>query len=330
MANTTVPVGTGAAPTWARRLTRRDWRPYVVYIAFVIIFAIFAITQYSSGFLSPFNLLNIVGQTTSISVMAVGMTFVIASAEIDLSVGYTAGLVSVTTAMMIQSHGVVAGIVTGLLTGLGVGLVNGGLVTLLGIPSFLVTLGMMGITGGVGMWITNSAPVPILSDAFNNPFGSGQFGPQIPVLILWTGAALIIGHIVFRKTAFGRKTLATGGNEAAARFSGINTRRIKLDVLLISGFTAAIGGLIYAGRLQSGRYQWGQGDELSVIAAVIIGGTSLFGGTGSVVGAVVGSLLVGLINNGLILMGLQSSQQTIARSVLIILAVALTGRSKKS
>ena len=308
---------------------RIEWRSYVVYIAFAVIFLAFAITQYGNGFLSPYNLLNIVGQTTTISLMAVGMTFVIAAAEIDLSVGNAAGLASVTTALTIQGHGVLLGILAGLLTGLIVGGINGVVVTRVGIPSFLVTLGMMGVTQGLGMWITNTAPVPILSDAYNNPFGSGQIGP-IPILVLWTLVALIVGHVVLRKSAFGRQTLATGGNEAAARFSGVNTRRIKLTVLIISGLTAALAGMLYAGRLQSGRYQWGAGDELSVIAAVVIGGTSLFGGTGSVMGAVVGSLLVGLINNGLILMGLQSSQQIIARSVLIILAVALTGRRKKT
>lgn len=313
----------------SRRLIRIDWRSYVVYIAFVLIFLAFAVTQYGNGFLSSYNLLNIVSQTTTISVMAVGMTFVIAAAEIDLSVGNAAGLASVTTALTIQSYGVLMGILAGLLTGLAVGVVNGALVTRIGIPSFLVTLGMMGVTQGLGMWITNTAPVPILSDAYNNPFGSGQIGP-LPILVLWTVVALALGHVVLRKTSFGRQVLATGGNEAAARFSGVDTRRIKLTVLIISAMTAALAGMLYAGRLQSGRYQWGDGDELSVIAAVVIGGTSLFGGAGSVVGAVVGSLLVGLINNGLILMGLQFSQQVIARSILIILAVALTGRRQKS
>lgn len=317
------------AAEMSRHLRRIDWRSYVVYIAFVLIFLAFAVTQYGNGFLSSYNLLNIVSQTTTISVMAVGMTFVIAAAEIDLSVGNAAGLASVTTALTIQSYGVLMGILAGLLTGLAVGVVNGTLVTRIGIPSFLVTLGMMGVTQGVGMWLTNTAPVPILSDAYNNPFGSGQIGP-LPILVLWTVVALALGHVVLRKTAFGRQVLATGGNEVAARFSGVDTRRIKLTALIISAMAAALAGMLYAGRLQSGRYQWGDGDELSVIAAVVIGGTSLFGGAGSVVGAVVGSLLVGLINNGLILMGLQFSQQVIARSILIILAVALTGRRKKS
>ncbi|PZS06006.1 MAG: ABC transporter permease, partial [Chloroflexi bacterium] len=216
----------------------------------------------------------------------------------------------------------------GLLTGLVVGLFNGLVVTRLRIPSFLVTLGMLGIAQGAAMWITNTSPVPILDNNFNNPFGSANAG-QIPVLVFWTIAALVLGHILLRKTRFGRQALATGGNEPAARFSGVNTQRLKVTVLVLSALLASVAGMLYAGRLQSGRFQWGQGDELSVIASVVIGGTNLFGGSASVTGAVTGSLLVGLINNGLILMGLEYSQQVVARSSLIILAVALTGRRKQ-
>jgi ribose transport system permease protein len=131
---------------------------------------------------------------------------------------------------------------------------------------------------------------------------------------------------VLRHTSFGRGVLATGGNEEAARFSGVPTRRIKFAVMVLSSSAAAIAGMLYAGRLQSGRFQWGEGDELSVIAAVILGGTSLFGGRASVIGALLGSLMIGLINNGLILMGLEFSQQQIVRGAIIILAVALATR----
>jgi ribose transport system permease protein len=137
---------------------------------------------------------------------------------------------------------------------------------------------------------------------------------------------VIIGHIVLRRTSFGRGVLATGGNEEAARFSGVPTRRIKFSVMVLGSSAAAIAGMLYAGRLQSGRFQWGEGDELSVIAAVILGGTSLFGGRASVIGALLGSLMIGLINNGLILMGLEFSQQQIVRGGIIILAVALARR----
>ena len=306
----------------ARKL---NWREYVVYIGFVVIFAAFAIGLNQYGFLSGNNLLNIIRQTATISVMAVAMTLVISSAEIDLSVGAVAGLGSVAAALTISSYGIVPGILVGLLAGMIVGVVNGLLVTRVGIPSFLVTLGTLGITTGVAMWITKTAPIPILNDTFNGIFGAANL-LGIPSLMIWTLAALGIGHVILRKTPFGRQVLATGGNEVAARFSGVGTQRVKFLVLLGSSVVAALAGMLYAGRLNSGRFQWGQGDELSVIAAVILGGTRLSGGVGTVFGSVLGSVMIGLINNGLILMGLEYSQQLIIRGVIIILAVALARR----
>jgi ribose transport system permease protein len=302
-----------------------DWRQYVVYFGFFALFIFFAIILRDSGFTSVNNLLNIVRQTAIIAVMAVAVTFVIAAGEIDLSVGSLAGLASVTTALTISSFGLLPGILAGLLTGAVVGGINGLLVTGVGIPSFLVTLGMLGIANGTAQWITNTAPVPITNDVYNSLFGSGSLGP-IPSLLLWLLLVAVAGYIVLRKTAYGRQVLATGGNAAAARFSGVNTNRIRFLVMLFSGVFAALGGMLYAGRLHSGRFTVGQGDELSVIAAVILGGTSLFGGAGTVVGTVLGALMIGLINNGLILMGLDVSQQTIIRGVIIILAVALAKR----
>ncbi|GAA1810765.1 ABC transporter permease [Planosporangium flavigriseum] len=304
---------------------RSDWRAYVIYIAFVLVFLFFSVLLHGSGFLSGNNLLNIFRQTATISVMAVAMTFVIAAAEIDLSVGAVAGLASVVTAMSIKDSGPVAGVLAGLALGLAVGVLNGGLVTLLGIPSFLVTLGMLGIASGVAMWITSSAPQPILNDAFNNIFGSGTVA-GLPVLLVWTVVFVAVGAVVLTKTGFGRRVLATGGNRVAAEFTGINTRRVKFTVLVVSSVVASVAGMLYAGRLQSGRFQWGAGDELSVIAAVILGGTSLFGGSGAVIGSLFGSLLMGLINNGLILAGLDVSQQQVVRGVIIILAVAVARR----
>ncbi len=302
-----------------------DWRRYVVYIGFVLLFIFFAVTLRDSGFTSVNNLLNIVRQTAIIAVIAVAVTFVISAGEIDLSVGSLAGLASVTTAMALNQWGLLPGIVVGLLTGALVGGINGFLVTGVGIPSFLVTLGMLGIANGTAQWITNTAPVPISNDLYNNSFGSGSIGP-IPSLLIWLVLVAVVGHVVLRKTPYGRQVLATGGNAAAARFSGVNTKRIRLLVLTFSGVFAALGGMLYAGRLHSGRFSVGQGDELSVIAAVILGGTSLFGGAGTVVGTVLGALMIGLINNGLILMGLEFSQQVIIRGVIIILAVALARR----
>lgn len=308
-----------------RAMPEIDWRRYMVYIGFAVIFLFFAVTLRDDGFTTSNNLLNIVRQTAIIATMAVAMTFVIAAGQIDLSVGAVAGLASVTTALTIRDHGVALGIIAGLLTGLVVGLVNGFLVTRLVLPSFLVTLGMMGIAHGVGDWMTGSAAVPIRADGYNNVFGSGEVGP-VPSLLIWITIMTAIGYVVLRKTAYGRQVLATGGNEPAARFSGVNTKRIGMMVLVVSSTVAALAGMLYAGRLQTGRYQLGEGDELSVIAAVVLGGTSLFGGSGSVMGTVLGALLIGVVNNGLILLGLESSQQEIVRGAIIVAAVALARR----
>lgn len=331
MARSTAPSTTEeAAPTGRRGLLPGalgdlDWRRYVIYIGFVVVFLFFAVLLRDEGFLSATNLLNILRQTAIITVIAVGMTYVIACAEIDLSVGSVAGLSSVVTAMALSRFGLLVGVLAGLAVGLIVGTINGGLVSLLNIPSFLVTLGMLGIAFGVAQWITASAPQPILSDAYNLVFGSGNIGP-IPGLIVWSALFVAVGGVILAKTRFGRQVLATGGNRTAAEFTGVNTRRIKFSVLLLCSLCAAVAGMLYAGRLQSGRFQWGSGDELSAIAAVILGGTSLFGGAGTIVGTLFGALLIGLVNNGLILAGLDVSQQQVVRGAIIILAVALARR----
>lgn len=300
-----------------------NWRQNIIYIGFVVIFIVFAITLNDKGFLNPNNLLNIVRQTAMIAVMAIAITFVLSAGEIDLSVGAVAGLTTVTVAMAIAAGGPFMGVLAGIGTGLAVGVFNGWLTTRIGIPSFLTTLAMMGIAKGVAMWISATAAVPILSPGYSWLFGGGNIA-RVPVLLLWMAVLGVIGHIVLRRTGFGRRVLATGGGETAARYSGIDTKNVKFKVLVISSCAAALAGMLYAGRLQSGRFQLGEGDELSVIAAAVLGGTSLFGGKGTVIGTIVGALMIGLINNGLILMGLEFSQQLIARGGIIILAVALS------
>jgi ribose transport system permease protein len=320
---TTMPAGRSS---WRDTLAS-SWRQNIIYLGFAGIFAIFAITLRDQGFLDPNNLLNIVRQTAMISVMAVAMTFVLSAGEIDLSIGAVAGLASVTTAMAMDAAGPFAGVLAGLATGLVVGLANGTLLTRVGIPSFLTTLAMMGIAKGVAMWVSGTAAIPILDKGYASIFGSGNVGP-VPSLLIWTLAFGVVGHLVLRKTSFGRRVLATGGNETAARYSGVDTKGVKLKVLLISSVAAAVAGMLYAGRLHSGRFQLGEGDELSVIAAAVLGGTSLFGGAGTVIGSIMGALMIGLINNGLILMGLEFSQQLIARGAIIIIAVAISQARK--
>jgi ribose transport system permease protein len=307
---------------WQARL-RSSWRQQVIYVGFGLTFLCFAVFLHQDGFLDPANLLNIVRQTSMISLMAVAMTFVLCGGEIDLSVGAVAGLASVITAMTISSFGVIAGILAGVGSGILVGLINGTLTTTIGIPSFLTTLAVMGIARGVAMWISGTGSIPILNDFYAFVFGGGNVGP-VPVLLIWTFAAVVLGQLVLRRTVFGRRVLATGGNETAARYSGVETRKIKFYTLVVSSVSAALAGMLYAGRLQTGRFQLGEGDELSVIAAAVLGGTSLFGGVGSVVGSIVGALMIGMINNGLILIGLDYSQQLVARGLIIIAAVALS------
>jgi ribose transport system permease protein len=316
-------------PSLAGRLGLTNWRQNIIYIGFVGIFIFFAITLGHKGFLDTNNLLNIVRQTAPIAIMAVAMTYVLAAGEIDLSIGAVAGLASVAAAMAMDVGGVPLGILAGIATGLIVGVINGVISTRIGIPTFLTTLAMMGVAKGASMWVSGTKAVPILSDGYNWFFGGGYVGP-LPVLLFWMLLAAVIGHVVLRRTTFGRWVLATGGSETAARYSGVNTRNIKFKVLIISSFAAAIAGMLYAGRFQTGRFQLGEGDELSVIAAAVLGGTSLFGGKGTVVGSIMGALMIGLINNGLILAGLEFSQQLIARGAIIILAVAISQNRKSS
>jgi ribose transport system permease protein len=318
-------------------LKRIDWNKYIVYIAFVAVFIFLSLWLGGRGFLSANNVLNITRQTAMITIMAIGMTFVIGAAQIDLSVGSTAALSALVCALVLRSAenflpvpaAVIFAALASLCAGGLIGAVNGLLVTEVNIPAFLVTLGTMGIVRGSAMWLTNTAAVPI-SDAtpFNFIFGMGEVA-GIPVLLIWTAVFVAAGYVLLNKTPFGKKTLAVGGNEVAAGFSGINIKRVKLSVFVMTGVLAAFAGVLYAGRMGAGRYTFGDGDELTTIAAVILGGTSMSGGSGFVIGTFVGSLLMGMINNGLILGGLSVSQQTIVRGVIIILAVALSNISRK-
>ncbi len=296
---------------------------YMVYIIFVFILVLFAVWL-GGRFFSLNNILNITRQTAMISIMAVAMTFVIASGNIDLSIGSIVAFTSLCVALLLQTTGsVVVSVLLGIMIGAALGLVSGLLVATLGIPSFLVTLGMLSMVKGAAMWITNTATVPIDNEKFNQIFGLGTIGGVIPILLIWTVVALVIGDFTLRHLSFGKKVLATGGNVVAAKFTGIKVKTIIVLTLMMSGIAASLAGMLYAGRMQSARYTFGEGDELTVIAAVILGGTSMAGGKGSIVGAIIGSLLMGMINNGLIIGGLSVSQQMIIRGAIIIVAVAL-------
>ncbi|WP_419911662.1 ABC transporter permease [Hoeflea sp.] len=302
-----------------------DLQQYVVYLGFLAIFLFFAITLSDDGFLTTRNLSNIVLQTAPATIMAIGFVFVLSAGEIDLSFGSIVAVSALSGAVVMQDYPMVAGIAAGLGVGLAIGWFNGFLVAYLRLPSFLVTLATLGLFAGVARSMTDLRSIPVINDSFTGFFGSGSlFG--IPSLILWTIGAVIVGHIVYRETRFGAHVIATGDNASAAQVSGIKVPRIRLAVLMISGGCAGLAGLLYAGRLQAARYTLGESDLMTVIAAVIVGGTALNGGKGSVVGALVGSLLMGMLNNGLILMGLSVSDQMIVRGLIILIAVAISLR----
>lgn len=299
-----------------------SWRENIVYICFAAVLLFFAVTIGDKGFLTVSNLFNIARTTAMIAVISVAMTFVISSGELDLSVGSTAALSALVSALAVQAgYGFAGGVAAGLVAGLAVGIVNGFFVTVVAIPSFLVTLGMMQLVRGLDMRITYTNPVPVRSEAFDTIFGPGNIGP-VPTLFLWALVVAAIGHVVLRYTPFGRQVLATGGNRTAAGYSGVNTARTKVICFLITGVGAALAGMLWTGMMGTARYNFGEGAELSAIAAVILGGTSLFGGKGTIIGTFVGALLIGTINNGLIIMGLDVSEQMIVAGAIIVLAVA--------
>ncbi|WP_134698707.1 ABC transporter permease [Ammoniphilus sp. YIM 78166] len=301
---------------------RINFSNYMVYIIFIIVLLIFGL-WHGEKFFSASNIMNITRQTAMISIMAVACTFVIAAGQIDLSIGSIVALSSIVSALVLQStDNLFLAVGAGLLVGAGIGLFNGFFVAKVRIPAFLVTLGTLSLVKGAAMWTTNTSAVPITNDAFTYLFGLGTIGP-IPILFIWTILIMGIGHFALRNLPFGKRVLATGGNITSAKYTGINVDRTTISVFVLSGMAASFAGMLYAGRVQTARYTFGEGDELSVIAAVILGGTSMAGGVGTVIGTVIGSLLMGVINNGLIIGGLSVSQQMMVRGAIIILFVTL-------
>ena len=305
-----------------------ELRHYVVYAAAALIFLLFVVFLRDDGFLTSSNLINIGRQSAPIAVMAVGMSFALASSEIDLSVGSVAALSSLVAAEVVGGHGFVAGTVAALAVGASIGLVNGFITVKVRIPSFLVTLGMLGIVSGIARNMNNLQSLPIRNDAFREIFGSGSVGP-VSSLLVWTAVVGLLGHLALHQLRWGRHVLSVGSDRSAAKALGINIDRVRISALVVSAAAASFAGVLLASRLAIGRHDLGENLLLTVIAAVVIGGTNLFGGRASVAGAVAGSVVMAMLNNGLILMGLRVSDQLIARGVIIILAVSLSMREQK-
>lgn len=306
-------------------LSRLDLQQYVVYIGFFAIFLFFAVAIGGDGFLTTRNLYFIVLQTAPATVMAIGLVFVLSAGEIDLSFGSIVAVSALSTAVVLQELPLFFGVAAGLGAGVVIGALNGLMVAWLRLPSFLVTLATMGLFAGVARSLTDLRSIPVVNEHFTGFFGSGSL-MGVPSLVLWTIGAVGIGHLVYRQSRFGAHVIATGDNPRAALVAGIRVPRIRFLVLTLSGACAGVAGMLYAGRIQAAKYTLGETDLLTVIAAVIVGGTALNGGKGSVIGALVGSLLMGMLNNGLILMGLSVSDQMIVRGLIILVAVAISLR----
>lgn len=299
-------------------------RDNITFIIFGLITLFFVF--YAPNFAS-LQTANAIGRITAVvSIMAVGMTMVIMCREIDLSVGAHASLAAMLGAMLMRT-GISPWLAIPVVTvgGMLVGLVNGLIVTRLRIPSFLVTLGMMSILSGTALTVTNSLPVPIGDRSLGQIMSNGTL-LGLPAAIWWTAGFAVVGFYILNLSVIGKHMAATGGNETAARFSGIDVDRAKVVAFAICGGCAAFAGFMLAGRASAGNPTVGVGLELNVIAAVIIGGTSLFGGRGSVIGSIIGAVFIGILAFGLVVLGLSTTIQEIVKGIIIILAVSLNRR----
>jgi ribose transport system permease protein len=280
-------------------------------------------------FLTIANMTNVLTQVSVNAVIAIGMTFVILTGGIDLSVGSILAIAGALAATVIKTNGnVLLAIIVAILAGGGIGVINGLLVSKGKVQAFIVTLASMTIFRGITYVYTNGTPISGLSSGF------GAIGNKklsiLPIPVLITAAAVVIAYYILSQTRFGRYLYALGGNEDSARLSGINTDRIKTWVYVVSGITAAISGVIITSRIGSASPNAGAGFELDAIAAVVIGGTSLSGGEGSVVGTIIGALIIGVLNNGLNLMNVSPFYQSIVKGSVILIAVLLDKKSNKS
>jgi ribose transport system permease protein len=309
-ANTPTP------PAAARTMRGDVLRKASVAIGCVALFLVFS--ALTTTFYQPSNLIDIMLQSSINAVIAVGMTLVIMTRGIDLSVGSVVGLSSMVAADML-SHNVALGIVVGLLVGLVCGFVNGLLIARLKLPDFIVTLGTLSVFRGAALIYTNGQPIYGLPPVFRAIFGGQILGLPTPVFFALAIAA--IAFLVVRYTALGEQIIAIGGNEEAARLSGINVERVKVTVYSISGLLSAIAGFILIARIGAAEPIGGNGFELQAIGAAVIGGASLFGGIGNPLGSLVGALTLGGLQNGLTLLNVPSFWQYVASGIVVILAV---------
>ncbi|ANH08330.1 ABC transporter permease [Shinella sp. HZN7] len=318
------------ASSWLNSDRRRlIVQEYGIFLAFLLLVAILSVSN--EFFLTPGNISNVLLQTSINGVLAIGMTFVILTRGIDLSVGSVVALAGMVSASFVTSsatagiagapYPMVVALAAGILVGVGCGALVGLIVSRFSVPAFVATLGMLSAARGATLIYGGGKPVPALSPEFRW-IGTGNIlGIPMPVILL--AVVFLVSWWVLTRTRFGRYIYAVGGNPHAAKTSGLNVTRIRFMVYVISGALSGLAGMILSARTGSALPQAGIAYELDAIAAVVIGGTSLSGGVGRVTGTLIGALIIGVMNNGLDLMGIQSYYQQVLKGALIVGAVML-------
>lgn len=288
----------------------------IIVVVMVVFFSI-----NSNVFLSLSNFRNIGVSAAALAAVSFGQTFAILTAGLDLSVGAIVALVSIVGALVMRDHGVVAGIAASLAAGAAVGIVNGVVITRFKVFPFIATLAMMSVVSGLALSLSGGVAITGVPEAFSSLAYARTFGIPVPVVI--AVAVLAICIIVLRYTKLGRRIYAIGGNEEAARLSGISIGTIKVSAYVLSGLCAAVGSLILTARVASGQPSLGATLPLESVAAVVLGGVSLFGGRGSVIGVAFGVLFISILSNGLNLLNVPSYTQMMVVGGALILAVSL-------
>lgn len=300
-----------------------------ILVALAIICIVFALL--SDKFLQVKNAITILRTTSINAIVAFGMTFVIITGGIDLSVGSVMSFSGVVCCMLIARAGwpTIPAMLVALIAGGIIGYVNGLCITKLQMAPFIVTLATSYIARGASYLLTNARPVTIKNEFFNS-FGNGMIANTFPYLIIYMLVVFVISWILLNRTRFGRRVFAVGGNENAARFSGIKVDRIKILTYIFSGVLAALAGIITCAKMYSGQPVIGEDASMDAIAGIVLGGTSMNGGFGTLTGTIIGCVIIGVINNGMNLVGLNSFWQQVAKGFVILIAVYVDVLKKKA
>lgn len=307
---------------WWEKIKYNYFQEFILLVVLLVLGTIFSLL--TDTFLTIPNILNVLLQISIIAILGFGVTIIIISAGIDLSLGSVMALVGMGTAAILTSStpSIFLAILGGLLIGGIVGFINGITVAYIHLPAFIATLAMMSIARGVALVVTNAIPIYNLPESFLF-LGSGfLWGIPTPIYVMIS--LYFILDFILRKTKFGRYIYAIGGNEEATRLSGINTRRYKLLVYVVGGICTGVAGILFTARLGSGQPTAGVGYELDAITAAILGGTNLFGGSGNLIGTLIGAFVMGVISNGQALLNISSYVQNIVRGIIVILAVGIS------